>query len=160
MSSDREQFTAELQRLADIEAIKQLKYRYIRLVDAHRFDEWGDCFTEDCYLSTTELGTWIGRDIIVAAVRRGYGNAKTIHQVHMPEITITGPDKASAIWALSDYATWTTDGERAIEWGRGHYEESYVRTERGWRINRTVLIREALPPPNRSAMMAEQPAQA
>jgi hypothetical protein len=152
MSSDQEYYMAELRRLSDVEEIKILKYRYIRLVDAHRFEEWGStCFTEDCYLSTTDLGTLIGRDNIVAAVKRGYGSAKTIHQVHMPEITITGPHTASAFWALSDYATWTADGERVVEWGRGHYEDSYVRTDAGWRINRTVLVRETLPPPSRTA---------
>ena len=157
MPSQQEHLGAVLQKLSDIEEIKNLKYRYIRLVDAHRFEEWGStCFTEDCYLSTTELGTWIGRDNIVAAVKRGYGSAKTIHQVHMPEIAITGPDTASALWALSDYVTWTADGERVIEWGRGHYEDSYVRTQQGWRINRSVLVREALPPPSRSTLVAEQ----
>jgi hypothetical protein len=157
MPSQQEHLGAELQRLSEIEEIKKLKYRYIRLVDAHRFEDWGSsCLSEDCYLSTTDLGTWIGRDNIVAAVRRGYGSAKTIHQVHMPEIAITGPHTATALWALSDYATWTADGERVIEWGRGHYDDSYVRTQQGWRINRTVLVREALPPPGRSALMAEQ----
>ncbi|SFG49051.1 SnoaL-like domain-containing protein [Novosphingobium sp. CF614] len=157
MSSLQEPFAAQLQCLADIEEIKKLKYRYIRLIDAHRFEEWGNaCFTEDCYLSTTDLGTWIGRDNIVAAVKRAYGTAKTIHQVHMPDITIIGPHTATAIWALSDYTSWTANGEHVIEWGRGHYEDSYLRTGQGWRINRTVLVREALPPPSRSALMADQ----
>jgi hypothetical protein len=149
MTSQTDQTATHLQRLIDIEEIKVLKYRYIRLVDAHRFDEWGKrCFTDDCYLSTTELGAWTGRDNIVAAVRRGYGSVMTIHQVHMPEITITGPDTATGIWALSDYATWTTNGERVVDWGRGHYEESYVRTGDGWRINRTVLTRQSLAAPS------------
>ena len=159
MSSQPEQISAQLQRLIDIDEIKALKYRYIRLVDAHRFDEWGNgCLTEDCYLSTNELGTWIGRDNIIAAVRRGYGSAKTIHQVHMPDITITGPDTATAIWALSDYATWIVDGNRVIDWGRGRYEDSYVRTAQGWRINQTVLERETLQTPNRSEPPSDSPA--
>jgi hypothetical protein len=159
MPSQPERIAAQLQRIIDIEDIKMLKYRYIRLVDAHRFDEWGSsCFTEDCYLSTTELGTWIGRDDIVAAVRRGYGSARTIHQVHMPEITMTGPDTATGIWSLSDFATWPAEGGPVIDWGRGHYEDSYVRTAQGWRIERTVLVRETLPAPNRCELMARNPA--
>jgi hypothetical protein len=152
-------FAAEILELLDIEAIKQLKYRYIRLVDAHRFEEWGEAsFTEDCYLSTTDLGTWEGRANVVAAVARAYGTAKTIHHVHMPEITITGPNTASAIWSIDDYSTWIADGARMIEWGRGHYEDDYVRTEQGWRIKRSVLIREALGAPNQNAADA-RPAQ-
>jgi len=152
MPSPTDAVAAQVQRLIDIEEIKALKYRYIRLVDAHRFEEWGEsCFTADCHLSTNDLGTWTGRAEIVAAVRRGYGSAKTIHQVHMPEITFTGADSATGIWALSDYATWIADGKQVIDWGRGRYEDNYVRTGEGWRISRTVLLRETLPAPNRCA---------
>jgi hypothetical protein len=150
MSVQAEQVAAEIRRLADIEAIRQLKYRYIRLVDARRFEEWGrESFTEDCYLSTTDLGAWEGRDNVVAAVARSYDSARTVHHVHMPEITITGPDTASAVWALDDYSTWVADGAPVVEWGRGHYEDDYVRTEQGWRINRTTLVRQALGAPSR-----------
>jgi hypothetical protein len=149
MPVDMEQLAAEVRRLTDIEAIKQLKYRYIRLVDAHRFEEWGnESFTDDCYLSTTDLGVWEGRDNVVAAVARAYGSARTVHHLHMPEITFTGPDTASGVWSLDDYSTWVADGEPVIEWGRGHYEDDYVRTERGWRINRTTLVRQSLGAPS------------
>jgi hypothetical protein len=32
----------------DIEAIKQVKYAYFRLLDLKRFDELGELLTEDC----------------------------------------------------------------------------------------------------------------
>jgi len=141
--------TAQIQRLADIEAIKQLKYRYIRLVDARRFEAWGEqSLTEDCDLSTTDLGDWKGRDNIVAAVTRAYGSCRTIHHVHMPEISITGPDTARGVWALDDYSTWVADGAQVIDWGRGCYEEDYVRTDQGWRIRRTILTRQSLGAPS------------
>jgi hypothetical protein len=142
---------AAIQRLEDIEAIKQLKYRYIRLVDAHRFEEWGEAsFTAGCYLSTTDLGTHVGRTNIVDAVARSYGACQTIHHVHMPEITISGPDAAAAIWSIDDYSTWVAGDARLVEWGRGHYEEEYVRTEQGWRINRSILVRKSLGAPGQS----------
>jgi hypothetical protein len=145
---------AQVQQLVDIEAIKQLKYRYIRLADAHRFEEWGQTLSEDCYLSTVDIGTWEGRANIVAAVARSYGEAKTIHHVHMPEINITGPDSASGVWAIDDYATFKFDGKDVIDWGRGYYEELYVRTAEGWRIKRTVLTRNALSAPNMDKIAA------
>ena len=40
--------TAE--QLTDIEAIKQLKARYFRLMDTKRWEEWGDVFTKDARL--------------------------------------------------------------------------------------------------------------
>jgi hypothetical protein len=150
--NQQDQVAAELQRLSDIEAIKQLKYRYIRLVDAHRFEEWGkEIFTEDCYLSTPEVGTYEGRENVVKAVAQSYGDAETTHHVHMPEITITGPDTASAIWSIDDYGTWSVNGVGYVDWGRGHYEEHYVRTEKGWRIKRTTLFRQSLKAPGKVA---------
>jgi hypothetical protein len=137
----------EIQRLADIEAIKQLKYRYIRLADAQRWEEWGQVFAEDCYLSSQAVGTWEGRANVVRAVASSYGTCKTVHQVHMPEITITGPNTASGIWSMDDFSTWIADGKPVMEWGRGHYEEEYIRTERGWRIKRTVLSRQPVADP-------------
>jgi hypothetical protein len=145
---------AEIRALTDIEAIRQLKYRYIRLVDAHRFEEWGEqTLTEDCYLSTTDLGVAEGRENIVATVARAYGAAQTVHHVHMPEITITGPDTASGTWSSDDYSTWSVNGVQAIECGRGHYSEDYARTDKGWRIKRSVLVRQAIetPPPRSTA---------
>ena len=43
-----------LQQLMDIEAIKQLKARYFRFMDEKRWDEWGQVFTHDATLDTTE----------------------------------------------------------------------------------------------------------
>jgi hypothetical protein len=150
MSVDQS-LAAVIQGLSDIEAIKQLKYRYIRLVDNHKFVEWGEeSFTEGCYLSTTDLGTHVGRDNIVKAVAKSYGACQTIHHVHMPEVTIAGPDAATGIWSIDDYSTWVAGGARIVEWGRGHYEDEYVRTEQGWRINRSILVRQALGPPGQS----------
>jgi hypothetical protein len=142
---EQDRLAANVQYLLDVESIKQLKYRYIRLVDAHRFEEWGkQCLTDDCYLSTTDLGTAQGRANIVELVARSYGAATTIHNVHMPEIVITGPHEASGVWSIDDYSTWVVDGARMAELGRGRYDELYVRTEEGWRIKRSVLVREAL----------------
>jgi len=148
---------ANVQKLLDIEAIKCLKYRYIRLADEQRFEEWGEtCFTDDVYLSTLELGAFEGREAVVAAVSRGYRTAFTIHQVHMPEIAFTGPDNATGIWSLSDYTTFEHDGARHIEWGRGRYDEEYVRTEQGWRISRSVFRRQAVPAPTRGIALPDE----
>jgi hypothetical protein len=156
MGTDLEQLAADLRTLLDIEAIKCLKYRYIRLVDEQRFEEWGKtCFTDDVFLSTLELGAHEGRDAVVAAVARGYRTAFTIHQVHMPEISITGKNTATGIWSLSDYTTFEYAGERHIEWGRGRYDEDYVRTPDGWRIRKSVFRRQAVPAPTRGVVVPE-----
>ena len=33
--------------LHDLEAIRQLKSRYFRLMDTQQFDQWHTCFTDD-----------------------------------------------------------------------------------------------------------------
>jgi 3-phenylpropionate/cinnamic acid dioxygenase small subunit len=138
----------ELRRLADIEAIKQLRYRYMRLMDANCFAEWGETLAEDCYMYSPYLGAAEGRDQAVAALSRSYektqGKARTNHHVHMPEITIESADRAHAIWSIDDYSTWFENGEEKVEWGRGWYDEAYIRTKDGWRISKCILSREAV----------------
>ena len=45
-----------LRQLADIEAIKQLKARYFRLMDQKKWDEWAMVFSKDAPLVVPEGG--------------------------------------------------------------------------------------------------------
>ena len=120
-------------RLADLEEIKQLKARYFRLLDTKQWKEFGDVFTDDCALANgpIEDGVVIGRDEIVAYVKRGVERLNTVHHGHMPEIEFTGPDSASGIWAMFDRLR--ADGFELDGWG--HYHEDYRRCNDGrWRI--------------------------
>ena len=45
---------AQLQQLLDIEAIKQLKARYFRLMDLKQWDDWGLVFAQDCVMEVPE----------------------------------------------------------------------------------------------------------
>ena len=121
--------------LVDIEEIKQLKARYFRFMDMKQWDAWADVFTEDCHLlvegspgvNQTDI---TGRDKIVAFVSKVLRDEITTHHGHMPEIEITGPDTARAIWAMYDYLT----GPISLK-GYGHYHETYRRGADGrWRI--------------------------
>jgi hypothetical protein len=137
-----EQIATETQRLADIEAIKQLKARYVRLVDAREFEAWGkEVLAEDCHLHT-DGPPLDGRDNIVSSISAALAEAKTIHQVHTPEITITGPNTATAIWPMNDFVTGKLGGTQMTLRGIGHYHEEYVRTAEGWRLKRNRLIRQ------------------
>ena len=127
-------------RLADLEEIKQLKARYFRLLDTKQWKEFGDVFTDDCALANgpIEDGVVIGRDEIVAYVKRGVERLNTVHHGHMPEIEFTGPDSASGIWAMFDRLR--ADGFELDGWG--HYHEEYRRCNDGrWRIASSRLTR-------------------
>jgi hypothetical protein len=70
----------------------------------------------------------------------------TTHHGHMPEITITGPDTATGIWAMFDYLTFPGDGPPKGLRGYGHYHEQYRRVDGAWRIQHLVLTRLRVDP--------------
>ena len=140
-SMQLEEFASDLQRLTDIEAIKQLKAKYIRLVDAQDWDGWSRLFTEDCHLEL-DGGPVDGRDRAVEKISKSLAEASTVHRIHQPEVTITGPDTASAKWPMSDFVRGTFGGEGLIINGHGYYHEDYVRTADGWRLKCCRLIRQ------------------
>jgi uncharacterized protein (TIGR02246 family) len=126
----------DVQRLADIEAIKQLRGRYSRAVDTKDWDLFGASLADDARLST-DGGVNEGRDAIVAAVSGALATATTMHHQHTPEIEITGPDAATGTWAMNDIVHL---GPFTLR-GFGHYFEEYVRTSEGWKIKSSTLTR-------------------
>ena len=133
-----------VQRLVDMEAIKQLKARYFRFLDTKQWDQWGDVFTTDAVLEVPEAAVVEhGRTQIVDGVRAALEGTQTVHHGHMPEIEITGPDTARGTWAMFDYVEWPAgeDGSRVGLQGYGHYLEEYAREDGAWRIARTRLER-------------------
>jgi hypothetical protein len=133
-----------LQQLLHLEAIKQLKARYFRLMDAKLWDEWALVFTENCVMEVPEADTiYDGRLEIVTRVSTILASARTCHHGHMPEIQLTGESTAHGIWAMFDYVEWPEqdDGRRLGLQGYGHYRDEYVREDGEWRIARTRLER-------------------
>jgi hypothetical protein len=137
-----EQVTVEVRRLADIEAIKQLKAKYVRLADAKAWEAWGrEVLTEDCLLET-DSAPQNGRDAAVAHFARTLADALSVHRIHTPEITLTSADTASAIWPVSDYVRGNLGGRNMILRGHGYYHDDYVRTAEGWRLKRSKMVRQ------------------
>jgi ketosteroid isomerase-like protein len=143
-------------RLADLEEIKQLKARYFRLMDTKQWDAWGDVFCEDCTMDSGPPGapTVRGRREIVPYVRGHIEHVVTTHHGHMPEITFTGPDSASGIWAMFDQLR----GPGFVVDGWGHYHETYRRDADGrWRIASTRLTRLRVESPDPNLVAALWP---
>jgi uncharacterized protein (TIGR02246 family) len=124
---------------ADRIAICELKAAYCRLLDTKDWDGWKQLFTEDCVMDTTGSGGTVerGRDAFVASVRGSIETTRTAHQVHSPEIAISG-DSATGIWAMQDRLHW--DDESKLT-GYGHYHERYVKQDGRWRIAEQKLTR-------------------
>lgn len=127
---------------ADIEAIKQLKARYCRLLDTKDWGEWRNLFTDDFVSDTRQSGGKIisGADEFVAFLQRTLGKPSqpTVHQVHAPEIELTSPSTATGIWALNDVVRLAPGVNLQ---GYGHYHETYEKTDGQWRIKTSTLTR-------------------
>ncbi len=90
--------------MEDLEAVKRLKYRYIRCVDTKQYEGLAECFSKDA-TAAYEGGkhSLAGRDAIMDFLRGSLPAVITAHHVHHPEIEITGAATAKATWALEDY---------------------------------------------------------
>ncbi len=128
--------------LLAIEAIKQLKARYCRYLDAKDWSAWRSLFTDDFLSDTSEAGgkVIVGADDFVAFTRRGIGRPAqaTAHQVHAPEIELTSATTARGVWALRDVVRF---GPGLTLVGYGHYHETYENVAGQWLIKSSKLTR-------------------
>ena len=134
---------ARVQRLEDIEAIKQLKHRYFRSIDMADIETLATLFTEDVevdYEGASYHWQVQGRDNMVAAVAGAF-NATVIacHTAHHPEITVTAPDAAEGLWYLTDTMVDLARGVTTA--GSALYRDAYVKTGGEWLIRRTTYKR-------------------
>ncbi|OBI17300.1 bile acid 7-alpha dehydratase [Mycobacterium sp. E2462] len=124
---------------ADIEAVKQVKYRYLRALDTKRWDEFADTLTDDVQgdygSSVGEEHHFTNRVDLVNYMRKSLGPAViTEHRVTHPEITVTG-DEATGAWYLQDRVIVADFNFMLI--GAAFYRDTYRRTEDGWKISAT-----------------------
>ncbi len=134
--------------LVEIEAIKQLKARYFRLMDTKQWDAFRQVFTDDAVLDVraetgTESGLLRGGDAIAAGIRQSIEAAVTVHHGHMPEIRLLDAERAEGIWAMEDVVEWPSPegAPRSGFRGYGHYHETYRKVEGSWRIATLELTR-------------------
>jgi uncharacterized protein (TIGR02246 family) len=128
----------------DVEAIKQLKARYFRLMDTKQWDDMAQVFAEDCVIDTESSGGGIqnGRDQFMTMLRASIEEVTTVHHGHMPEITLTSPTTATGIWAMEDMLWWPEGSPISQLHGYGHYHETYTKGPDGhWRIQTLKLTR-------------------
>ena len=126
-------------RFADLEAIKQLKARYFRLLDTQQWAEWAEVFSEDAELQWGPKAHHVmaGREAIVAGVSGNLLDATTCHHGHMPEIEFVDDTHATGVWAMHDIV----DHPDYFLEGYGHYHDEYLKRDGQWRIHRTKLTR-------------------
>lgn len=128
--------------LENLEAIRQLKYRYFRLLDSKRWVELGACFTDDA-TAAYDSGkySYTGRDAILEFLRTSLGSHDilSLHQGHHPEITLIDVERARGTWYLEDYLIFRSAGMRLR--GAAFYDDDYVCHDGVWRIAHTGYVR-------------------
>lgn len=132
-----------MSRMDDADAIKNVKYRYLRALDTKHWDEFADTLTEDI---VGDYGSSMGsehhftdRDELVAFMRESLGpNVISEHRVTHPEISVDG-DEATATWYLQDRVIVADFNFMLI--GAAFYHDRYRRTADGWKISATSYER-------------------
>jgi len=131
----------------DIEAIRQLKARYFRLMDTKDWDGLAHVFADDVMIDVTGEGGGVTHSVAeyIPFLRANIENVITVHHGHMPEIELTSPTTAKGIWALEDQLWWPEGGPLKHMHGFGHYHETYEKLnggqDAGWRIKTMTITR-------------------
>jgi bile-acid 7alpha-dehydratase len=123
--------------LQELEAIKRLKYRYLRCLDQKRWPELATCFTPDAKSSYGDgKYSFDGRDAIMRFLETAMPRTMlTSHRVHQPEIELTSTTTATGVWALDDVVIETKGGFTIR--GAGFYRDEYVKVGGEWKIRAT-----------------------
>lgn len=142
-------------RLADIEALRLLKARYFRGIDAPDPELVRTLLANDCVLDYMGCFTdpLTGEDFfpqlnVVIRGReawRGGGVASmgvvSVHQGYHHEITVTGEATAEAIWCMTDRMFMPEGFKYRLIEGFGSYYDTYVKQDGRWYFQTTRLER-------------------
>jgi hypothetical protein len=138
-----------LQRLIDLEELRNLKASYFYYLDTKDWDSWVNLFTHDATLQWDSAPSIGGRDgqtsqkyVGIDQIREhvAYGilhPAQTVHQGHTPILELTSENTATGIWAMEDLVTSANRVLHAF----GHYRETYRKVDGKWKIATLYLTR-------------------
>ncbi|MFE9628527.1 nuclear transport factor 2 family protein [Streptomyces sp. NPDC006527] len=130
---------ATVQRLADVEEIRQVKARYFRYLDSKQWSKLAALFTAH---PTIDVGAKYSSGKELAEKTAALlGDAPTAHQGFLPEIQVHG-NRATATWAMEDYVSFPPGSSYKNGFhGYGQYHDTYQRINGHWYISSTVLSR-------------------
>jgi hypothetical protein len=136
-------------RLEAIEAIKQVKARYLRAMDEKDWALMSTLFTDAAVFGPfpPSVAVHRGSKAIVDFLATSMKTVVSVHQAHTPDITLTSTTTATGIWSMTDYVQFGENDDGAVGLvGYGFYHESYVLHEGRWLIDSLTLPRIRLDP--------------
>ena len=129
----------DIQRLMDIEAIKQLKHAYFRCVDTCNLEELGTLFHENVQVRFKGGGyEWNlnSRQEYVDNIGMAFSKeAVGHHNAHHPEIQLLSETEATGLWYLADNM-WILN-HKALTTGTALYWDRYLKMDGKWVIKDT-----------------------
>lgn len=138
-----ETLQADIQRLLDMEAIKQLKYAYFRCIDTANLEELGTLFHDDVsvhFIGGSYEWKLEGREEYLANVGVSFSNQSIgHHNGHHPEIQMLSDSEATAIWYLADNM-WILN-HKSFTTGTALYRDRYLKVDGRWLIKDTYYER-------------------
>ena len=134
-----EELRRDIQRLMDMEAIRQLKHAYFRCIDTANFEELATLFHDD--VSVLLKGgnyEWKlqGKQAYVDSIKQSFHTqAIGHHNGHHPEIQMLSDSEATGIWYLAD-DMWIFEHEFHTS-GTALYWDRYLKVDGRWTIRET-----------------------
>lgn len=135
-----ESVEARLQRLEDIEAIRQLKARYFHACDQKDVPVIRDCFgAGEILIDYGAIGRFTRREDFIAVFQQMACHSSVIdmHHGQNAQIQWHSVDSASAMWDLYFFQMNTETS--VLTQLAGHYEDRYARQEGDWVIVETLF---------------------
>lgn len=127
-----------IQRLEDIEAIQQLKARYLHGCDQKQIDQIRQCFHDgEVVIDYGAIGRFTQREPFLEIYQQMACNDHIIdmHHGQNPQIDWHSETSASAIWDLFFFQINTQ--ENTLTQLGGYYEDAYERANNQWVITST-----------------------
>ena len=134
-----EELRADIQRLFDIEAIKQLKHAYFRCIDTANMEELATLFHDDVVVDF-KGGDYhwqlSGKEQYLGSIGQSFSKQSIgQHHGHHPEIQILSENEATGIWYLED-KFWALS-HNFYTTGTVLYWDRYVKENGRWLIRET-----------------------
>lgn len=122
-------------RLEDLEDIRTLRNMYHYFLNERMISRFSEIYIPEGCLQMDESLKWTGVDNIIAGLSELSRRVKLLKQfIHNHQVNLSGNSATGFAYFEARYAV--ADESLMVA---GKYEENYVRTEKGWRIDTTLV---------------------
>lgn len=135
---------SEIQKLIEIEALKDLKARRDYALDTKDWATYEAVHAEDHYSDSEGEERRDGAKNNTEWVAKTLAHAVTVHHSHSPVFEFDSPTKVRGIWGMEDNIFWTEDGQDCWLQGYGFYYETYEKRDGKWLFTSRTLRRQKM----------------